>query len=90
VSNDSARDYQQDSKLPLIEQHKVAERLQHLWKEEAALIDDMDDEERELVTSGLMRLPENEDLPEDFWEAGAPDVPLEKIVSTIRSERDED
>jgi antitoxin (DNA-binding transcriptional repressor) of toxin-antitoxin stability system len=48
-----------------------------------------DNEDEKLVSQGLMKMPEN-DLPEDFWEADAPEVPLEKIVETIRSERDED
>lgn len=52
--------------------------------------DDLDNEEKELVASGLMRPPKNEDLPEDFWRDDAPEVPLEKIVSIIRTERDED
>ena len=75
-------------KLPLPEQREVIEQLQHLWQNSAQV--DLEDEEKQLITSGLMRLPENEDLPEDFWENDAPEVPLEKIVSTIRTERDED
>lgn len=47
------------------------------------------DEEEILVSQGFMTLPKNE-LTEDFWETDAPEVSLEKIVETIRSERDED
>ncbi len=36
-----------------------------------------------------MRLPKKE-LTEDFWETDAPEIPLEKFVEAIRSERDED
>jgi hypothetical protein len=35
-----------------------------------------------------MTLPKRE-LTEDFWETDAPKIPLEKIVRTIRNERDE-
>ena len=47
------------------------------------------DEESRLVADGLMRLPKKK-LSEDFWEADAPRIPLEKIVEAIRRERDED
>jgi len=47
------------------------------------------DEEARLVAEGLMSLPKKE-LTEDFWEADAPDIPLDKIVGAIRAERDED
>lgn len=46
------------------------------------------DEER-LVAEGLMSLPKKS-LTEDFWETDAPEISQEKIVETIRSERDED
>ncbi len=46
-------------------------------------------EEARLVAEGLMSLPKKE-LTEDFWEADAPEISLEKIVEAIRSERDED
>lgn len=46
-------------------------------------------EEQILVSRGFMTLPKRE-LPEDFWETDAPEIPLEKIVEAIRSERDED
>lgn len=46
-------------------------------------------EEKTLVSQGFMTLPKKE-LSEDFWETDAPEVSLEKIVETIRSERDED
>ncbi|MBA3633633.1 MAG: type II toxin-antitoxin system prevent-host-death family antitoxin [Acidobacteria bacterium] len=48
-----------------------------------------DNEEQLLVAEGLMRLPKKE-LAKDFWESDAPEIPLEKIVKAIRSERDED
>ncbi len=48
-----------------------------------------DEEESRLVAEGLMSLPKKE-LTEDFWEADAPDIALEKIVEAIRCERDED
>ncbi len=48
-----------------------------------------DNAEQLLVSQGLMRLPKKE-LTEDFWESDAPEIPLERIVEAIRSERDED
>ena len=50
---------------------------------------DEDEDERKLVEQGLMSLPKKE-LNEDFWETDAPEIPLEKIIKAIRSERDED
>ncbi len=50
---------------------------------------DVRDEEARLVAEGLMRLPKKK-LTEDFWETDAPEIPLEKFVEAIRSERDED
>lgn len=50
---------------------------------------DENEEEKMLVEQGLMSLPKKE-LTEDFWETDAPEIPLEKIVKAIRSERDED
>lgn len=50
---------------------------------------DVRDEEARLVAEGLMRLAKKE-LSEDFWDAPAPEMPLEKIVKAVRSERDED
>lgn len=47
---------------------------------------DEKDEEEILVAQGIMTLPKKE-LPKDFWETDAPEVSLEKIVETIRSER---
>ena len=47
-----------------------------------------DNEEQILVSQGLMRLPKKE-LPEDFGDTDAPEIPLEKIVEAIRAERDE-
>lgn len=47
------------------------------------------DEDSVLVAEGLMRLPKKE-LSEDFWETDAPEIPTEKIVEAIRSERDEE
>ncbi len=46
-------------------------------------------EEQVLVSEGLMKQPKKA-LSEDFWEMDAPEIPLEKIVDAIRSERDED
>lgn len=52
--------------------------------------DDYDAEEMELVAKGIMTMPEiNEPLPDSFWEAERPNVPLEKILEIIREERDE-
>jgi antitoxin (DNA-binding transcriptional repressor) of toxin-antitoxin stability system len=50
---------------------------------------DESSEEQTLVAHGLMTLPKKE-LAEDFWEIDETEVSLEKIVETIRSERDED
>lgn len=47
------------------------------------------DEDARLVAEGFMRLPKKE-LSEDFWDAPAPEIPTEKVVEAIRSERDED
>ncbi len=49
---------------------------------------DENNEEQILVSQGFMTLPKKE-LPEDFWESDAPEIPLEKIVKAIRGERDE-
>ena len=46
-------------------------------------------EEQILVEQKVMTLPKKK-LSEDFWDLDAPEVSLEKIVETIRSERDED
>ncbi len=46
-------------------------------------------EEQILVSQGIMTLPKKE-LPKDYWDMDAPEIPLEKIVEAIRSERDED
>jgi prevent-host-death family protein len=52
--------------------------------------DDYDAEELELVAKSILELPEdNTPLPEDFWDdADLPNIPLEKILETIREERD--
>jgi hypothetical protein len=46
-------------------------------------------EEQMLVSQGIMTLPKKE-LPKDFWNMEAPEISIEKIIETIRSERDED
>lgn len=46
-------------------------------------------EEQILVERGIMTLPKKE-LSDDFWKMDAPEIPLETIVETIRTERDED
>ena len=46
-------------------------------------------EEQILVENGFMTLPKKQ-LSEDFWDMDAPKISLEKIVETIRNERDED
>ncbi len=50
----------------------------------------LSEDEKKLVAEGLMRLPINEDFEDEFWEMDLPEVSLEKVVVTIRSERDED
>ncbi len=50
---------------------------------------DENSEEQILVEQGFMTLPKKE-LAEDFWDDDESEVSLEKIVETIRSERDED
>jgi hypothetical protein len=45
--------------------------------------------EQILVSQGIMTLPKTE-LPKDFWDIDAPEISIEKIVETIRSERNED
>ena len=50
----------------------------------------LSEDEKKLVAEGLMRLPLQEETDEDFWEMDLPEVDLEKIVETIRNERDED
>jgi antitoxin (DNA-binding transcriptional repressor) of toxin-antitoxin stability system len=47
------------------------------------------DEEKTLVSKGFMTLPKKQ-LMEDFWDTDPPEIPLKKIVETIRHERDED
>jgi antitoxin (DNA-binding transcriptional repressor) of toxin-antitoxin stability system len=46
-------------------------------------------EEQMLVSQGIITLPTKE-LPKDYWETDAPEISIEKIAETIRSERDED
>lgn len=46
-------------------------------------------EEQILISQGMMKLPKK-DLPDNFWEMEASEIPIEKIVEIIRSERDED
>ncbi len=46
------------------------------------------DGEQMLVSQGIMTLPKTS-LTEDYWETDAPKISIEKIVETIRSERDE-
>ena len=50
---------------------------------------DEKDGEQSLVSQGFMTLPKTQ-LTEHFWDTDAPEVSTEKIVETIRSERDED
>ena len=50
---------------------------------------DENNEEQVLISQGFMTLPKKE-LPEDFWDSDAPEIPWEKIVKAIRGERDED
>ena len=50
---------------------------------------DENGEEQTLVSQGYMTLPKKQ-LTEDFWDVDAPEIPLKKIVETIRHERDED
>ena len=64
--------------LPLDENEKAVDDLAEL-----------DDETRELVAAGLMRLPERNGLPDDFWEMDAPEVAPEVIAAAIRAERDD-
>lgn len=51
--------------------------------------EDYDDELSALAAAGKAQLPEM-DLPESFWEMPAPEVPLDKIVATLRADRDEE
>ncbi|MCW5961364.1 MAG: hypothetical protein KIS76_14460 [Pyrinomonadaceae bacterium] len=52
--------------------------------------DSLSKDERKLVGEGLMRLPLQEEMGDEFWEANLPEIDLEKVVETIRSERDDD
>jgi antitoxin (DNA-binding transcriptional repressor) of toxin-antitoxin stability system len=46
-------------------------------------------EEQLLVSQGFMTMPKKT-LSEDYWKTDAPEISIEKIVETIRNERDED
>jgi hypothetical protein len=46
-------------------------------------------EEQMLVSQGIMTMPKT-GLPKDYWDLEAPEISTEKIVETIRSERNED
>ncbi len=56
---------------------------------ELKLDEDFDSELLALAAAGKAQLPEI-DLPESFWEMPSPEVPLDKIVATLRSNRDEE
>ena len=48
-------------------------------------------EERKLVAAGILRVPESEELPIDFWdEDDGAEINLETLVAAVRAERDED
>jgi prevent-host-death family protein len=50
---------------------------------------DFDMELMALAATGKARLPE-ETLTESFWSLPAPKVPMKKILTTLRADRDED
>src|SRR5688572_4656117 len=48
-------------------------------------------EEEQLIAEGILsRAKSNKPLPESFWRAKRPNIPLSKILEVIREERDED
>ncbi len=48
-------------------------------------------EEDQLVAEGILSPPKsNKPLPESFWKAKRPNIPLEAVLRVIREERDED
>ena len=48
-------------------------------------------EEEQLIAEGILLPPKNtKPLPESFWRAKRPDIPLRKVLEIIREERDED
>lgn len=51
--------------------------------------EDLDAEEMELASAGLVRLPTSS-LPRSFWKMPAPRVSLEDAVAAVTAERDED
>ncbi|MGD9590157.1 MAG: type II toxin-antitoxin system Phd/YefM family antitoxin [Pyrinomonadaceae bacterium] len=54
--------------------------------------DDYDAEELDLIARGILKPPiDPTPLTDDFWDDDElPDIPLEKVLSIIREERDED
>lgn len=56
-------------------------------------IDNLNDyaaEEAELIASGILRLPENEELPASFLKKKLTPVKIGRVAKVIRDERDED
>ena len=48
-------------------------------------------EEEQLIAEGILSPPASDKpLPESFWRAKRPNIPLSKILEVIREERDED
>jgi len=68
----------------ILDQERPVAKLVPVTPEE-----DFDSELLALAAAGKAQLPEM-DLPESFWEMPSPEVPLDKIVATLRSDRDEE
>ncbi len=51
---------------------------------------DFSAEELALAAAGILRLPEDENLPESFWKEKRPDLKGEVAIKAVMDERDED
>ncbi len=51
---------------------------------------DFSAEELALASAGILRLPENQNLPESFWKEKRPDLNGETAIKAVTSERNED
>jgi prevent-host-death family protein len=53
-------------------------------------IEDFSAEELALAAAGILRLPEEENLPESFWKEKRPSITSKIAIKAIIDERDED
>ena len=51
---------------------------------------DFSAEELALAAAGILRLPDNQNLPESFWKEKRPDLKSERAIRAVIDERNED